>query len=103
MDGEAILAKLDEILERLEALESVRAEQVVIEGGTITVSSGEHAPVLVAQVDDVDVRGQRGVSIYVGGDLNGVVRTKEGKLKIKAKGDVTGATWTEDGKLKVTS
>ena len=51
----------------------------------------------------MSVRGQRGVSIYVGGDLNGVVRTKEGKLKIKAKGDVTGATWTEDGKLKVTS
>ncbi len=102
-DEEAILAKLDQILERLDALERVRAEQVVIEGGTISIASGEHTPVLVARVDDVDVRSERDVSIYIGGDLNGVVRTKKGKLKIKAKGDITGATWTADGGLQVTS
>lgn len=100
---EAILAKLGQILERLEALESVRTEQVVIEGGTIHVHTGEHAPILVAQADKVSVRAKRGVSLYVGGDLKGKISTKEGKLRVKAKGDITGGAWTQEGEVQVRS
>lgn len=99
---EAILAKLAQILERLEALESLRTEQVVIENGEVHIYSGQHAPVLIAQAGKVQVRARRGVSMYVGGDLNGEVKTKEGKLRVRAKGNI-GAASTETGELKVTS
>ncbi len=103
VNEEAILAKLAQIEERLAALESVRTDQVVIEGGTVHVHTGEHAPILVAQTDRVSVKAKRGVTMHIGGDLKGNVRTKEGKLRIKAKGDVTGGAWTEDGEVEVRS
>jgi autotransporter translocation and assembly factor TamB len=100
---EAILAKLAQILERLEALESVRTEHVTIENGTIHIQTGEHAPICIAHADGVEVKGKRQISIHVGGDLNGKVRTKNGKLRVKCKGDINGEVKTDDGKVKVKS
>ncbi len=99
----AILAKLAQILERLEALESVRTEQVIIEGGTIHIEAGQHAPVLVAEAGEISISAKRGASVHVGGDLNGEVKTKEGKLRVRAKGDIVGSAWTKDGEVQVTS
>jgi autotransporter translocation and assembly factor TamB len=100
---EAVLAKLAQILERLEALESIRTEHVTIEGGTVHIQTGEHGPINVAHSEGVSIKGRRRVTIYVGGDLNGEVRTKSGKLKLKCKGDLNGEVKTADGKVRIKS
>ena len=100
---EAILAKLAQILERLEALESIRTEHVTIEGGNVRIDTGEHAPINVGHTDGVSIKAKRRVTIYVGGDLNGEVRTKTGKLKMKCKGDINGEVKTGEGKVRVKS
>ena len=100
---EAVLAKLAQILERLEALESIRTEHVTIEGGTIHIHTGEHAPINIAHSDEVSIRAKRRVTMYVGGDLNGEVSTKSGDLKLKCKGDLNGEVKTGEGKVRVKS
>jgi hypothetical protein len=99
---EAILAKLAQILERLEVLESVHADTVVIQNSTVNVYSGEHAPVLVAEAGELQIRVRRGVTVHIGGDLKGEIRTHEGQLRVKAKGAI-GSASTETGKVEVTS
>ena len=99
---EAILAKLAQVLERLEALESIHAETVVIQNSTVNVYSGDHAPVLVAEAGELQIRVRRGVTVHIGGDLKGEIRTNEGELRVKAKGSI-GSAFTESGKVQVTS
>ena len=99
---EAILAKLAQVLERLEVLESVHADTVVIQNSTVNVYSGEHAPVLVAEADELQIRVRRGVTVHIGGDRKGEIRTNEGQLRVKAKGAI-GSAYTETGKVEVTS
>ncbi len=99
---EAILAKLAQVLERLEALEAIHADTVVIQNSTVNVYSGERAPVLVAEAGELQIRVRRGVTVHVGGDLNGEVRTHEGQLRVKARGNIGGAS-TETGKVQVSS
>lgn len=100
---EAILAKLSQILERLDALESVRTEQVVIEGGTVTIETGEHAPINVASVEKLRVRAKRSVSVYVGGDMKGNAKTENGKVSVKWKGDLKGGSLVDSGEVTVKS
>lgn len=99
---EAILAKLAQVLERLEALESVHADTVVIQDGTVNVYTGEHAPVLVAEAGELQIRVRRGVTVHIGGDLHGEISTQEGQLRVKARGSIGGAS-TEKGKVQVIS
>ena len=96
---EEVLAKLDEIMTRLDALESrVRADHVVIDGGTVHVHTGEHAPICVADAGEVEVDGAKKVSLNVGGDMNGDISSKKGKLtmKMKVKGGVDVTPKRED-------
>ena len=99
---ETILSMLARIMERLDALESIRADQVIVEDGSITIMTAEHAPILVAHADDVTVKARRAVSIHVGGDVHGEIRTREGKFDIEAKGDIHGGVWapSEDVAVK---
>ena len=84
--SEEILEKLDEIMERLETLEQqIQAEHVVIDQGTIHIKTGDRAPICVAAADEVLVDGPKRVSLNVGGDMNGDVSAKKGKLKMKMK------------------
>jgi cytoskeletal protein CcmA (bactofilin family) len=99
---EAILAKLSQVLERLELLESMHAETVVIQNGTVNVYSGEHAPVLVAEAGELQIKVRRDVTVHIGGDLKGEIRTHEGQLRVKTKGAIGGAS-TETGKVEVIS
>jgi hypothetical protein len=100
---EAILAKLSEIMARLDALESVRTEQVVIEGGNVTISTGEYAPICVANAEKLQVKAKRGVSLYVGGDMKGDVKTESGKVRVKWKGDLKGGSLVDSGEVTVKS
>ena len=102
-NDEAILAKLSQILERLEALESVRTENVVIEGGTVNIETGEHAPICVASAEKIRVKAKRSVSVYVGGDMNGEVKTDSGKIRVKWKGDLKGGALAASGDVTVKS
>jgi cytoskeletal protein CcmA (bactofilin family) len=101
-DEEAILARLAQIWERLDALESVHAETVVIQNGTVNIYTGEHAPILVAEAEELQIRVRRGATVHIGGDLHGEISTQEGQLRVKAKGSIGGA-FTEKGKVEVTS
>lgn len=101
VNEEAILAKLSQILERLDALESVRTEQVVIEGGNVTIETGEHAPINVANAEKLRVKARRAVSVYVGGDMNGDVKTESGKVRVKWKGDLKGGALVDSGEVTV--
>ena len=84
--SEEILEKLDDIMKRLDALEQrIQAEQVVIDQGTIHIETGDRAPICVASADEVLVDGPKRVSLNVGGDMNGDVSAKKGKLKMKMK------------------
>ena len=81
-----ILRKLDEIMQRLEALEQqIQAETVVIDQSTVHIRTGDRAPICVATADEVSVDGPKRVSLNVGGDMNGDVSAKKGKLKMKMK------------------
>ena len=81
-----ILRKLDEIMQRLEALEQqIQAETVVIDQSTVHIQTGDRAPICVATADEVSVDGPKRVSLNVGGDMNGDVSAKKGKLKMKMK------------------
>ena len=99
----AILAKLSVVLERLEALESVRTEQVVIEGGAVTIEAGTYAPINVARAESLRVRGKRSVSVYVGGDMKGDVKTHSGKVRVKWRGDLKGGALVDSGEVTVKS
>jgi hypothetical protein len=84
--SEDILAKLDEIMERLETLEQqIQAEHVVIDQGTVHIKTGDRAPICIAAADEVLVDGPKRVSLNVGGDMKGDVSAKKGQLKMKMK------------------
>ena len=84
--SEEILAKLDDIMQRLEALEQrIQAENVVIDQGTVHIRTGDRAPICVANSDEVSVDGPKRVYLNIGGDMNGDVSAKKGKLKMKMK------------------
>jgi hypothetical protein len=83
---EEILEKLDEIMRRLETLEQhIQADHVVIDQSTVHIRTGDRAPICVAKADGISVDGPKRVSLNVGGDMNGDVSAKKGKLKMKMK------------------
>jgi hypothetical protein len=84
--SEEILDKLEEIMERLETLEQqILAEQVIVDQGTVHIHTGDRAPICIATADQVSVDGPKRVSLNVGGDMNGDVSAKKGKLTMKMK------------------
>ncbi len=84
--SEEILQKLDEIMERLDMLEQqIQAEHVVVDQGTVHIHTGDRAPICVANADEVSVDGPKRVSLNIGGDMNGDVSAKKGKLQMKMK------------------